>query len=194
METNLTSKHEDTGLICGLTQWVKDHGIPMSCGVGRRHGLDLMLLWLWCRPEATAPIQPLAWEPPYATGAALKRQKTKKNWCSTASPLYLWVMHLWIQPGIKPHICLIFLYISLVIYLKLNQQSMKKSCYGGVDVNFCFSKTNLIKHRKRSRSHTRWDAFKFTIGSSSTMSPRNKVGPVTQTYTNSNSNGPKIQT
>ena len=28
---------------------------------------------------ATAPIRPLAWEPPYAAGAALKRQKTKKK-------------------------------------------------------------------------------------------------------------------
>ena len=37
------------------------------------------LLWLWHRPVATAPIQPLAWEPPYATGAALKRQKKKRK-------------------------------------------------------------------------------------------------------------------
>ena len=29
----------------------------------------------WCRLEAIAPIQPLAWELPYATGAALKRKK-----------------------------------------------------------------------------------------------------------------------
>ena len=29
------------------------------------------------RLAATAPIQLLAWEPPYATGAALKRQKKK---------------------------------------------------------------------------------------------------------------------
>ena len=42
----------------------------MSCGVGRRHGSDPALLWLWRRPVATAPIQPLAWEPPYAAGAA----------------------------------------------------------------------------------------------------------------------------
>ena len=28
-------------------------------------GLDPALLWLWCRPSATAPIGPLAWEPPY---------------------------------------------------------------------------------------------------------------------------------
>ena len=31
-----------------------------------------MLLWLWCRPAATAWIRPLAWESPYAMGAALK--------------------------------------------------------------------------------------------------------------------------
>ena len=46
----------------------------MSCGVGCRHGSDLALLWLWCRPVATALIRPLAWEPSYAKGVALKRQ------------------------------------------------------------------------------------------------------------------------
>ena len=34
--------------------------------------------WLWCRPVAVAPTGPLAWEPPYALGAALKRQKDQK--------------------------------------------------------------------------------------------------------------------
>ena len=48
----------------------------MSCGVGRRRGSYLVLLWLWCRPVATAPIRPLAWEPPYAAGAALEKTKT----------------------------------------------------------------------------------------------------------------------
>ena len=48
-------------------------GIAMSCGAGHRRGLDLALLWLWRRPVATAPIGPLAWEPPYASGVALKR-------------------------------------------------------------------------------------------------------------------------
>ena len=33
----------------------------------------------WYRLAATAPIQPLAWEPPYAMGAVLKRQKTKQK-------------------------------------------------------------------------------------------------------------------
>ena len=53
----------------------------MSCGVGCRHGSDPPLLWLWCRLVATAPIQPLAWEPLHAAGAAqeiAKRQKKKK--------------------------------------------------------------------------------------------------------------------
>ena len=54
----------------------------MSYGVDRRRGLDLALLWLWHRPVATVPMGPLAWEPPYAAGAALekaKRQKKKKR-------------------------------------------------------------------------------------------------------------------
>ena len=51
----------------------------MSCGVGRRHSLDPELLWLWCRLAATAPIGPLAWEPPYAVGTALKTQNNKKQ-------------------------------------------------------------------------------------------------------------------
>ena len=49
----------------------------MSCGVGCRRGSDPELLWLWRRPVATAPIQPLAWEPPCAACAALKSQKGK---------------------------------------------------------------------------------------------------------------------
>ena len=46
----------------------------MSYGVGHRCGSDPVLLWLWCRPAAAAPIGPLAWELPHAAGVALKRK------------------------------------------------------------------------------------------------------------------------
>ena len=46
----------------------------MSCGVGHRRGSDPC-----CRPPATAPMGPLAWEPPYAAGAALKSKTNKQT-------------------------------------------------------------------------------------------------------------------
>ena len=51
----------------------------MSCGVVCRLNSNLALLWLWCRAATTAPIQPLAWEPPYAMNATLKKKKKKKD-------------------------------------------------------------------------------------------------------------------
>ena len=47
----------------------------MRCGIDRRQGLDSMLLWLWRRLAAAAPIKPLAWEPPHATGVAPEQTK-----------------------------------------------------------------------------------------------------------------------
>ena len=67
------------GLIPGLAQWVKGSGIATSCGVVCRCGSDLALLWLWHRPAAVAPVRPLAGEPPYATGAALKIENNDNN-------------------------------------------------------------------------------------------------------------------
>ena len=72
--TNLTRNHEVADSIPRLAQWVMDPG----------------LLWPWCRPVATAPIGPLAWEPPYAAGAALemaKRQKKKSSQLGTRGHL-----------------------------------------------------------------------------------------------------------
>ena len=68
---NRTGIHEDPRSIPGLAQWVKGSGVAMSCDVGGRPGLDLVV------PVATGPIRPLGWEPPHATGAALKRKKKK---------------------------------------------------------------------------------------------------------------------
>ena len=51
----------------------------MSSGVGCRRVSDPLLLWLWCRLVATAPIRSLAWEPPYAEGAALEKTKRQIN-------------------------------------------------------------------------------------------------------------------
>ena len=72
-ETNPTSIHEYVGLIpawpCSVGQRSR---VAVSCSLGHRHGSDLTLLWLWHRPEAVAPTQPLAWKLPCASGAALK--------------------------------------------------------------------------------------------------------------------------
>ena len=54
-------------------------GVAVSYGVGHRHSSDLALLLLWCRPASVAPISPLAWKPPYAAGAALKKIKKKER-------------------------------------------------------------------------------------------------------------------
>ena len=51
----------------------------MSCGVGCRRGLDPTLLWLWCRLAAIALTRPLAWELPYAKGAALEKAKRQNK-------------------------------------------------------------------------------------------------------------------
>ena len=58
-ETNPCRIHEVTCSIPGLAQWVK----------------DFVLLW----PAAATLIRPLAWEPPYAVGKALKRTKRQKK-------------------------------------------------------------------------------------------------------------------
>ena len=50
----------------------------MSYGVGGRHDSDLALLWLSRRLAAAAPIQLLAWEPPYTMGVALKKDQKNK--------------------------------------------------------------------------------------------------------------------
>ena len=62
----------------------------MSCAVGHRHVPDLAFLWLYYRPSDVAPIRPLAWELPDATGEALKSNKQtnkQKKYSNTFSGL-----------------------------------------------------------------------------------------------------------
>ena len=79
--TNLTRNHEVAGSVPGLPCSVGwGSRFAVSCGAGRRRGSNPTLLWPWCRPVATAPIQPVAWEPPCASGTAqemARRQKIK---------------------------------------------------------------------------------------------------------------------
>ena len=68
------SGNEVARLIPGLTV-----SIAVSCGVGHRHGLYPVLLWLWRKWVSVALTQPLAWEPPHAAGMALKVGKKKRK-------------------------------------------------------------------------------------------------------------------
>ena len=69
---NLTSMRTQ---VRSLAQWVKDSGMLWAVV---QFG-DIAQIPSCCdKPAAAAPIPPLACEPPYAMGVALKTQKTKK--------------------------------------------------------------------------------------------------------------------
>ena len=52
--------------------------LKYACLQKKKKG-NLVLLWLWHRPAAVAPIRPLAWEPPCAVGVALKSNQKNNN-------------------------------------------------------------------------------------------------------------------
>ena len=54
--------------LSGLRVW---HCRELWC----RSQMSSDLVSLWCRLAAAAPVQPLPWDPPYATGVALKSSK-----------------------------------------------------------------------------------------------------------------------
>ena len=102
--TNPNRNHECADSVPGLAQWVKGSGVDMSYGVGCRRGLDPALLWLWHRHVATAPIRPLAWEPPSICCGSGPR-KGKKRQKNKLIKLIL----LFTQPG---------LYLFIICYLE----------------------------------------------------------------------------
>ena len=76
--SSLVAQRKQIRLISSLSGLrIQPHSV--RCGVGCRHGSDPTRLWLWRRPAAVALIRPLAWELPYAAGAALKNKKQNNN-------------------------------------------------------------------------------------------------------------------
>ena len=62
----------------------------MSCSVGHRCGFDPALLWFWCRPAATALIQPLAWELSYAAGGPKKTNNNNNSFTCFCFFFLMW--------------------------------------------------------------------------------------------------------
>ena len=121
----------------------------MSCGVGRRCVSDPALLWLWYRPAATAPIRPLAREPPYAASSALEKMKKDQKKTKCFILLYVSIcqsfipdnnillekpFHLWYKNERYCNIPLVYMTSPLVKILELEKLMFKsllrhlKSC------------------------------------------------------------------
>ena len=80
----------------------------MSYGVGRRHGSDPTLLWLWRRLVATAPIGRLAWERPYAAGVTLEKNKQEEKQCFFQGFRMVCLSLLLLSSVLKAHVPLTF--------------------------------------------------------------------------------------
>ena len=125
----------------------------MNCGVGHSCRSDLALLWLWCTPAATTPVQPLAWEPPYAADVTLERQNKNKSQ-KTRNPV----------PGLCIHENLSWGSISLQRGLGEMSLGGQRSpgcnsvaCFHGCSQTDChsrFSKGSLLAAREQRQKDT----------------------------------------
>ena len=71
---------QSLALLSGLRIWrCRELWRRSQTRLGSGVAVALALLWLWHRPVATAQIRPLAWEPPYTMGVALKEKKERKR-------------------------------------------------------------------------------------------------------------------
>ena len=91
----------DASSILGLTLWVKGFGIAVSSGIGHRCGSDLMLLWLWHRLAPVFLTGSLAWEPPYATGADIKKKKS----CKAVSAPQFYLQSEYVSQNLSRYFC-----------------------------------------------------------------------------------------
>ena len=93
------------------------------------------MLWLWWRLAATAQIQPLAWEPPYAAGVALKDKKqTNKQKQHSSTPS---------QINISPHTEGLFLSVHIIQYNSLAFNNNNKNTTRHTKGLFIQKKKNL---------------------------------------------------
>ena len=111
------------------------------------------MLWLWQKPAATAPIRPLAWEPPYAAGAALKKAKKTKKKTKPISYIALRILYKvrhsaseGRKPFRAPIMCLVLMVqksrkLSKTLFYKTNE-STELVCLG----NPLFKKKKKIKN------------------------------------------------
>ena len=75
---NPTRNHEVENSIPALAQWVRDLALLWAVVWVADAAWILRCCGLWGRLVATAPIRLLAWESPYAPGAALEKAKRQK--------------------------------------------------------------------------------------------------------------------
>ena len=83
-----------------------------------------MLLWLWPRPAAVAPIRLLAWEPLYVAGAALK-SKTKQFQERFLLNAYCFWNHKVKKSSNSNHFKSGVLYVYIVLHARLKCKLLK---------------------------------------------------------------------